>query len=153
MTPSGRRCLARPAPRRDSSVTNSGAIKSQVLSRAIRGWGLSRRFLLRESCFQPRDVFLEALVVFQQTLTGEEEDVVAELLITLKVDFKQPFISYSQDLSVFYALDRSGSSLIGRKEAKFSHETPWGKLDADFFDEKLPGDGEKHFGRRITLPK
>src|SRR4051812_49404181 len=60
----------------DSSVTNSRAIKSQVSSRAIRGSGLSRRFLLRESCFQPRDVFLEALVVFQQALTGEEEDVV-----------------------------------------------------------------------------
>lgn len=37
----------------DSSVTNSRAIKSQVSSRAIRGWSLSRRFLLRESCFQP----------------------------------------------------------------------------------------------------
>ena len=59
--------------------------RAKVSSYAIRGCRLSRRSLLCESSFQPRDVFLEALVVFQQTLTGEEEDVVAELLITLKV--------------------------------------------------------------------
>ena len=90
--------------------------------------------------------------VLQQTLTGEDEEVVAELLI-LKVDFKQPFISYGQDLSVFYALDRCGSSAIGRKEAKFSHETSWQKLDADFFDEKLPCDGEEHFRSGVILPE
>lgn len=106
-----------------------------------------------ESCFQPRDVFLEALVVFQETLAGQDEEIIAELLIILKIDLKQPFISYGQDLAVFYALDRSGSSVIGRKEAKFSHETPWRKLDADFFDEKLPGDGEEHFRSGITLPE
>ena len=65
--------------------------RAKVSSYAIRGWGLSRRFLLCESCFQPRDVFQEALA-------GQEEQVIAELRI-LKVDFKQPFISYGQDLA------------------------------------------------------
>jgi len=69
----------------------------------------------------------------------------------LKVDFKQSFISYGQHLSVFYALDRTGSSVIRRKKAKFSHETSWRKLDADFLDQKLSCDGEEHFGSRITL--
>lgn len=88
---------------------------------------------------------MEALVVFQQTLTGEEEDVVAELLITLKVDFKQPFISYGQDLSVFYALDRSGSPVIGRKEAKFSHEASGRDLDVDLLDQEFARHGQEHF--------
>ena len=67
--------------------------RAKVSSYAIRGWGLSRRFLLRESCFQPRDVFLEALVVLQEAVAGQDEEIIAELRI-LKVDFKQPFISY-----------------------------------------------------------
>jgi hypothetical protein len=37
-------------------------------------------------------------------------------------------------LSVFDALDRPGSSVIGRKESKFSHDTSRRKLDADFLD-------------------
>src|SRR6516165_2515688 len=127
--------------------------RAKVSSYAIRGWGLSRRFLLCESCFQPRDVFQEALVVFEHALAGQDEEIIAELLITLKVDFKQPFISYGQDLAVFYAFDRSGSSVIGRKKAKFSHVTSWRKLDADFLDQELSCDGEKHFGSRITLPE
>ena len=58
--------------------------RAKVSSYAIRGWGLSRRFLLCESCFQPRDVFQEALA-------GQDEEVIAELRI-LKVDFENPFI-------------------------------------------------------------
>src|ERR1700757_1890946 len=77
----------------------------QARSRFLRGCRLSRRFLLCESCFQPRDVFLEALVVFQEALAGQDEEIIAELRI-LKVDFKQPLIGDAQDLSVFYALDR-----------------------------------------------
>jgi hypothetical protein len=102
-------------------------------------------FSLCESCFQPRDVFLEALA-------GQDEEIIAELRI-LKVDFKQPFVSYGQDLSVFYALDRHGSSVVRRKEAKFAHDASWRMLDADFLDQKLTRDGEKHFGSRITLPE
>ena len=130
-------------------VEQSGA---KVSSDAIRGWGLSRRVLLRESCFQPRDAFQEALVVFQQALAGQDEEIIAELRI-LKVEFKQPFISYGQDLTVFYALDRHGSLLIRRKEAQFAHDIPRRKLDADFLDQKLSRDNERHFGSRITLPE
>ena len=126
--------------------------RAKVSSYAIRGWGLSRRFLLCESCFQPRDVFQEALVVFEHALAGQDEEIIAELLITLKVDFKQPFVSYGQDLSVFYALDRHGSSVIRRKEAKFSDDASWRMDDANFLDQKLSRDGEKHFGGLITLP-
>ena len=93
--------------------------------------------------FQPCDVF-------QQTPSGQNKEVVAELRI-LKVNFKQPLIRYAKDLSVFDALDRPGASVIGRKESKFSHDTPRRKLDADFLDQKLPGDDEEHFGSRITL--
>ena len=108
-------------------------------------------FSLCESCFQPRDVFLEALVVFLEALAGQDEEIIAELRI-LKVDFKQPFVSHGQDLSVFYALDRHGSSVVRRKEAKFAYDASWRMLDADFLDQKLTRDGEKHFGSRITLP-
>jgi hypothetical protein len=132
-------------------VPPGGAVKAKVSSYAIRGSRLSRRSLLRESSFQPRDVFLEALVVFQQALAGQDEKIITELRI-LKVDFKQPFITYGQDLSVFYALDRHGSLLIRRKEAKFAHDTSWRKLDADFLDQKLSRDSKRHFGSRITLP-
>ena len=125
--------------------------RAKVSSYAIRGWGLSRRFLLRESCFQPRDDFQEALVVFHHALAGQDEEIIAELRI-LKVDFKQPFISYGQDLTIFYALDRHGSLVIRRKEAKFAHELSWRKLDADFLDQKLPRDNESHFGSGITSP-
>jgi hypothetical protein len=45
-----------------------------------------------------------------------------------------------------YALDRHGSSVIRRKKAKFSHNTSWRVLDADFLNQKLSRDGEKHFG-------
>jgi len=38
----------------------------------MRGCRLSRRFLLRESSFQPRDVFLEALVVLQEAVAGQD---------------------------------------------------------------------------------
>jgi len=53
-------CLARPAPRQDSRATNGGAVKAKVSSYALHGCRLSRRFLLSEICFQPRDVFQEA---------------------------------------------------------------------------------------------
>src|SRR5262249_52349704 len=119
--------------------------RAMVFSYDIRGWGMLRRVFLCESCFQPRDVFGEALA-------GEAEEVIAELRI-LKVDCKQPFISYGQDLTVFYALDRHGSLLIRRKEAKFAHDGSWRKLDADFLDQKLSRDSERHFGSRITLPE
>ena len=131
------------------SCTNGGAVKAKVSSYAMRGCRLSRRFLLCESCFQPRDVFLEALVVVQEALAGQDEEIVAELRI-LKVDFKQPFISYGQDLSVFYALDRHGSSVVRRKEAKFAHEVSWRKFDADFLDQKLSRDSKRHFGSRTV---
>ena len=85
-------------------------------------------------------------------MAGQDEKIIAELRI-LKVDFKQPFISYGQDLSVFNALDRHGSSVVRRKEAKFAHDASWRKLDADFLDQKLSRDGERHFGSRITLPE
>jgi hypothetical protein len=124
---------------------------AKVSSYAMGGCRLSRRFLLCESCFQPRDVFLEALVVVQEALAGQDEEIIAELRI-LKVDFKQPFVSYGQDLSVFYALDRHGSSVIRRKEAKFSDDASWRMDDANFLDQKLSRDGEKHFGGLITLP-
>jgi hypothetical protein len=65
---------------------------AKVSSYAIRGCRLSRRSLLRESSFQPRDVFLEALVVLQEAVAGQDEEIITELR-TLKVDFKQPFIS------------------------------------------------------------
>jgi hypothetical protein len=107
-------------------------MKSQRLSN-VRGRSLRSGLLLCDDPFQARDVFQEALA-------GQDEEIIAELRI-LKVDFK----------AVFYALDRRGSSLIGRKEAKFSHEAPWRKLDADFLDQKPSGGGEEHFGSRITL--
>ena len=115
------------------------------LSYVTRGRSLRSGLLLCDDSFQPRDVFQEAL-------TGQDEEVITELRI-LKVKFKQPFISYGQDLSVFYALDRPGSLVIGRKEAKFSHKTSWRKLDADFLDQKPSCEGEEHFGSRITLPE
>ena len=72
MTPRGHRCLARPALHRGSRATNGGAVKAKVSSYAMRGCRLSRRFLLRESSFQPRDVFLEALVVLQEAVAGQD---------------------------------------------------------------------------------
>src|SRR5215475_3704947 len=144
MTQSGHRCLAIQSCLQWCSSQGHSSC-------AMRGWRLWRRFLLCESCFQPRDVFLEALVVFQEALAGQDEEIIAELRI-LKVDFKQPFISYGQDLSVFYALDRHGSSVVRRKEAKFAHDASRQKLDADFLDQKLSRDGERHFGSLITLP-
>src|ERR1700747_260040 len=125
--------------------TDVGSVRNQQLSYVAGGRSLRTGLLLCDDSLQPRDVFQEAL-------TGQDEEVITELRI-LKVDFKQPFISYGQDLSVFYALDRPSSPIIGRKEAKFSHETPRRKLDADFLDQKLPCDGEEHFGSRITLPE
>src|SRR6476660_3604626 len=83
-------------------------------------------------------------------MAGQDEEIIAELRI-LKVDLKQPFISYGQDLSVFYALDRHGSSVVRRKEAKFAYDASWRNLDVDFLDQKLTRDGEGHFGSRITL--
>jgi len=76
--------------------------------------GRSLRCGRLDDSFQPRDVF-------QQTPSGQNKEVVAELRI-LKVDFKQPVISYAQDLPVFDALDRPGSSVIGRKEVKVASE-------------------------------
>src|SRR5215469_14248271 len=125
---------------------------AKVSSYAIRGCRLSRRFLLCESSFQPRDVFLEALVVLQEAVAGQDKEIIAELRI-LKVDFKQPFISHGQDLSVFYALDRHGSSVVRRKEAKFANDASWRMLDTDFLDQKLTRDRQKHFGSLITLPE
>jgi hypothetical protein len=58
--------------------------RAKVSSYAIRGWGLSRRFLLRESCFQPRDVFQEAL-------TGQDEDVIVELRASSGTRFQKAF--------------------------------------------------------------
>jgi len=92
LTPSGHPCLARPALRQDSRATDSGGSRPKVSSYAMRGCRLSRRFLLFESYFQPRDVLLEALVVIQEAPAGQDEEIIAELRI-LKVDFKQPFIS------------------------------------------------------------
>jgi hypothetical protein len=80
-TPKRTSYLARPALRRDSRATNGGAVKVKVSSFAMRGCSLSRRFLLCESCFQPRDVFLEALVVFQEAMAGQDEEIIAELRI------------------------------------------------------------------------
>src|ERR1700756_1660373 len=118
--------------------------RSRFQAYAMRGCRLSRRFFLCESCFQPRDVFLEALVVLQEAMAGQDEEIIAELRI-LKVDLKQPFISYGQDLSVVYALDRHGSSVVRRKEAKFAHDASWRMLDADFLDQKLTRDRQQHF--------
>jgi hypothetical protein len=138
-------CLVKSALRWDFPVTKRRVVKSQTLRYVIRGRSLRSGLLFCNDSFQPRDVFQEAL-------TGQYEEVIAELRI-LKVDFKQPFVSYGQDLSVFYALDRPGSLFVGRKEAKFSHETSWRKLDTDFLDQKLSCDSEEHFGSRITLPE
>src|SRR6187551_2683423 len=101
--------------------------RSRFQDDARPGCRLSRRFLLCESCFQPRDLFLEALVVFEEALAGQDEEIIAELWI-LKVDFKQPLISDAQDLSVFYALDCHGSSVVRRKEAKFAYDASWRML-------------------------
>ena len=119
-------------------------MRKTPISRHVTGSrSLLSGILLHYSAFEPREVF-------KQALAGQDEKVIAELRI-LKVEFKQPIIAYGEDLSVFYAFDRPGSSVIGRKETNFSHKTPWRNLDVDFLDQEPPCDGEKHFGSRITL--
>jgi hypothetical protein len=61
-------------------------MRSNLISHYIaRGRRLWSGLLLRDDSFQPCNVFQEAL-------TGQDEEVIVELRI-LKVDFKQPFIS------------------------------------------------------------
>jgi hypothetical protein len=71
--------------------TDVGSVRNQRLSYVAGGRSLRTGLLLCDDSLQPRDVFQEAL-------TGQDEEVITELRI-LKVDFKQPFISYGQDLS------------------------------------------------------
>src|SRR5262249_59443634 len=94
-------CLARPRAASGQSCHQWWSSQGQGFKLCHARCRLSRRFL--------------------ELLAGQDEEIIAELRI-LKVDFKQPFISYGQDLSVFYALDRHGSSVVRRKEAKFAHD-------------------------------
>src|SRR6516165_9402470 len=90
--------------------------------------GLTRGLFLRDNSFQPRDVL-------KQALAGQNQEVIAELRI-LKVDFEQPVICDGQHLSILDTFDRSRSPVVGRKEAKLTHDTSRRKFDADLGDQK-----------------
>src|ERR1700757_4505426 len=73
--------------------------------RVGRRSGLPGNLVLRDNSFEPRDVF-------QETLAGEDQEVIAELRI-LKVDLEQLFIGDRQNLSILEAFDRPRAPVVG----------------------------------------
>ena len=97
-----------------------------VLQRAARCHHKPCRALLRKRLFQPRDVL-------QETLAGQNEEVIAELRV-LEVDLEQPVIGDRQHVAVFETFDGRGAPVVGRQESQFAHQVSGGQLDADLLD-------------------
>jgi hypothetical protein len=78
--------------------------------RAARGGSLLREFVLGDNCFEPRDIF-------QQALAGQDQEVIAELRI-LEVDLQQLFVADGQDMAVLDAFDRRRAAVVRRQKAR-----------------------------------
>ena len=94
----------------------------------------------------------EACIVLEKAIAGEAEKIIAEVRVP-KVDLEQSVITDGQHSSILYAFDGCSPFVIGRKKAKFSHETSRRKFNANFSHQIFSCGCQKHLFGCLSFPK